>query len=326
LTKNMAMEEPAISFGPVPSRRLGRSLGINNIPPKLCTYSCVYCQLGRTRRMNIERSRFYGPEKVYEDVKARVEILESESERIDFMAFVPDGEPTLDIDLGEEIERLSGLGFPIGVITNSSLIWDAEVREALLMADWVSLKVDAADPETWRAIDRPHGRLDLSMIVEGMKEFSSEYRGDLCTETMLVRGINDSSSELEEIASIVASIGPDRAYISLPLRPPAEKWVEPPGEETLAMALEIMLSRGVRTEILSSLIDGEFTLAGDLREEILRISSVHPIDRASMMDLLRRGGSDQRLLDEMLDSGELVHLEVGGREFFRRNLGDRPNK
>jgi wyosine [tRNA(Phe)-imidazoG37] synthetase (radical SAM superfamily) len=324
LEGGMSQEDPAISFGPVPSRRLGRSLGINNIPPKRCSYSCVYCQLGRTREMTVTRSNFYEPERVFEDVRNRVEKLGRES--IDFLAFVPDGEPTLDKQLGEEINLLSGLGLPVGVITNSSLIWKAEVREALMGADWVSLKVDAFSSEVWKRIDRPHGRLDLQSIVEGMKTFSEEFEGFLCTETMLVEGMNDTKDEMEGIASIIEDIGPERAYLTLPLRPPAEGWASPPGEASVAMALEIMLRRGIRAEVLSTLIDGEFSLAGDLRGEILRITSVHPIDRKSMMELLRKAGSDPEIVDEMVEKGDLLLLEVNGRLFYRRHLETRTRK
>ncbi len=322
----MNQEEPAVSFGPVPSRRLGRSLGINNIPPKLCTYSCVYCQLGRTITMTADRSSFYGPESVYNDVSKRVERLEERGETIDFMAFVPDGEPTLDIDLGKEIEMLADIDIPLGVITNSSLIWDYDVMDALSMVDWVSLKVDAASERVWKRIDRPHGKLELGTILDGILSFSEGFKGYLCTETMLVKSVNDSTDELEGIASIISDIDPERAYLTLPLRPPAENWVRPSEGEPLETALRTMIDHGVRAHMLSDLLEGEFTLAGDLREEILRITSVHPIDKEGMMDILRRTGSDQRIIQDLLDSGELILLELGGKEFYQHNIGSRARK
>ncbi|MFO7742846.1 MAG: radical SAM protein, partial [Anaerolineae bacterium] len=133
-----------IAFGPVPSRRLGRSLGINNIPPKICTYSCAYCQLGRTIKMEVERRPFYEPEDILRHVQDKVEKSEGAGEAIDYLTFVPDGEPTLDANLGHEIELLQPLGIKIAVISNASLVWREDVREELGQADWVSLKVDAA--------------------------------------------------------------------------------------------------------------------------------------------------------------------------------------
>ena len=109
------------AFGPVPSRRLGRSLGINNIPPKVCTYSCIYCQLGRTVRMQSERGAFYAPEEVVRGVEEQVVKAREKNERIDYLTFVPDGEPTLDINLGREMELLRPRGIKIAVISNASL-------------------------------------------------------------------------------------------------------------------------------------------------------------------------------------------------------------
>jgi wyosine [tRNA(Phe)-imidazoG37] synthetase (radical SAM superfamily) len=139
-----------IAFGPVPSRRLGRSLGINNIPAKICTFACVYCQLGNTIKMQVKQDSFYPPEEILEDVEEKVAEARARGEKIDYLAFVPDGEPTLDLNLGKEIELLKSVGIPIAVITNSSLIFKENVREALLLADWVSLKVDAVTEEIWR--------------------------------------------------------------------------------------------------------------------------------------------------------------------------------
>ena len=127
-----------IAFGPVPSRRLGRSLGINNIPPKVCTYSCVYCQLGRTIKMKVERGAFYEPDEILQDVHDKVEKAREAGEVIDYLTFVPDGEPTLDINFGREIELLRPLGIKIAVITNSSLIWREDVREALMKAERIA--------------------------------------------------------------------------------------------------------------------------------------------------------------------------------------------
>jgi wyosine [tRNA(Phe)-imidazoG37] synthetase (radical SAM superfamily) len=137
-----------IAFGPVPSRRLGRSLGINNIPPKVCTYACVYCQVGRTTEMTIGRRTFYDPDEVLQDVQEKISKSDEAGEPIDYLTFVPDGEPTLDTNLGREIDLLTPLGIPIAVITNNSLLSRQDVRDDLVGADWVSLKVDAVGERT----------------------------------------------------------------------------------------------------------------------------------------------------------------------------------
>ncbi len=146
-----------IAFGPVPSRRLGRSLGINNIPPKYCTYGCVYCQVGRTSHMQAERSNFYRPEAIVQDVLNKCKKAQEQEQTIDYLTFVPDGEPTLDIDLGLEILLLKPLGIKTAVITNSSLLWRADVRAEIKNADLISVKIDTVNNETWHKINRPHG-------------------------------------------------------------------------------------------------------------------------------------------------------------------------
>ncbi len=177
-----------IAFGPVPSRRLGRSLGINNIPPKICTYSCVYCQVGKTLRMQVERGPFYEPEEIFKSVKNKVKSARKKGESIDYLTFVSDGEPTLDSNLGHEIDQLKTLGIKIAVITNGSLINRDDVRADLLKADWVSLKFDSIWKTDWRKINRPHAELELELILEGMLDFSKIFSGELVTETMLIHG------------------------------------------------------------------------------------------------------------------------------------------
>ena len=170
-----------IAFGPVPSRRLGHSMGINNIPPKNCTYSCIYCQLGRTKGMQINRKQFYKVDEIVDNVKELVKRAKEKNEPINYLTFVPDGEPTLDINLGKEIESLRNLGIKIAVISNSSLIWQEDVRNELYKADWVSLKVDAVSEKVWHDIDRPHGLLNLEKILDGITEFSRNFKGELAT-------------------------------------------------------------------------------------------------------------------------------------------------
>ena len=163
-----------IAFGPVPSRRLGRSLGINNIPAKICTYSCAYCQVGRTVQMQVERRPYYSPQEIYDEVKEKVERSKSQGLAIDYLTFVPDGEPTLDINLGREIDMLRSLGIRIAVISNASLIWDERVREELSKADWVSVKVDAVEEQIWRHMDRPSPSAEASR--QFCRESSSSQR------------------------------------------------------------------------------------------------------------------------------------------------------
>ena len=165
------MENSAtVVFGPVPSRRLGRSLGINNIPPKVCSYACAYCQVGHTLHKRSRRRAFYAPEEIGCEVESRLEALARKGERVDYLSFVPDGEPTLDENLGRHIETLAKFKIPVAVITNSSLLCLPDTREQLAMADWISLKIDTVDKTVWQTLSRPHGGLDLDSILEGNLE------------------------------------------------------------------------------------------------------------------------------------------------------------
>ena len=163
-------------FGPVLSRRLGRSLGVSPIPAKVCSYTCVYCQLGKAIVMDTERKHYFEPEELVAEVKEKIQQVQAMGGKIDYLTFVPDGEPTLDENLGRTIGLLKPLGLKIAVITNTSLIAEPAVRDALAQADWVSLKVDAVRPEVWHRVDRPHRALKIERILESALSFGSSFR------------------------------------------------------------------------------------------------------------------------------------------------------
>jgi wyosine [tRNA(Phe)-imidazoG37] synthetase (radical SAM superfamily) len=309
-----------IAFGPVPSRRLGRSLGINNIPPKICTYSCVYCQLGRTIQMQVDRRAFYEPEEILQDVQQKLEKARQGDETIDYLTFVADGEPTLDVNLGREIALLRRLG-PVAVITNGSLIWREDVREELEQADWVSLKVDAALEETWRKVNRPHGSLQLASIQAGMLEFARGYAGELVTETMLVGGINDSADDLRKVADFLARLQPARAYLSIPTRPPAERWAQPPGEEIINRAYQVLSEKLDRLEYLIGYEGNAFAFTGDVEEDLLSITAVHPMREDAVSEFLARADADWAVVRRLMAQGQLLELEYKGHQFYLRKLG-----
>lgn len=308
-----------IVFGTVPSRRLGRSLGVNNIPPKICTYSCIYCQIGRTKNMQVRREEFYQPEEIVNEVKAKFAKLEEEKESVDYATFVPDGEPTLDSNLYKEIELLRPYGVKIAVITNASLIWDAEVRKALFKADWVSFKVDAISENIWRGIDRPHRYLKLEAILDGMLEFSTNFRGTLVTETMLIRGVNDGVGEIDKIALFLTMLSPDKCYIGIPTRPPAEKWVKSADEKSINIAYQTF-SRTLNTEYLIGYEGNSFASTGNAETDLLSITSVHPMRKEGVEELLIKANSGWEIVEKLVDEGNLVELEYEGKIFYMRKL------
>jgi wyosine [tRNA(Phe)-imidazoG37] synthetase (radical SAM superfamily) len=309
-----------LAFGPVPSRRLGRSLGINNIPPKICSYSCVYCQIGRTIRLSAERQIFFDPDDLFQQVRDKVAEARRAGEPVDFLTFVPDGEPTLDISLGRTIALLRPLGIRIAVITNGSLLARPDVREDLAGADWVSLKVDAVETDLWRKIDRPHGSLRLPAILEGMLEFSRAYRGELVTETMLVKDLNDGTGAMRDTAKFLASLGPSRAYLAVPTRPPAEEWVEMPDEAVVNRAYQIFREELLHVEYLIGYEGSEFASTRDIEVDLLAITAVHPMREDAVQEFLTRGGADWSLVGNLLAQRRLTMTSYEGHTFYMRRL------
>jgi wyosine [tRNA(Phe)-imidazoG37] synthetase (radical SAM superfamily) len=303
-------------FGPIPSRRLGRSLGVNNIPFKYCTYSCVYCQLGKTDSMTALNRKFYSTGEIFEQTKNKLEKLKQAGEKIDYITFVPDGEPTLDNNLGVTIEKLKTLGIKLAVITNSSLLFDENVRNGLMLSDWVSLKVDTVDPRIWKKINRPHGSLSLELILDGVKQFASEYKETLVTETMLVKGINESLDSIRGTAEFIKTLNSQKAYILVPVRPPAEPYSVPPDENTLNAAYQIFSGLGIDTELLVSDEGVEFTFTSDVEKELLSILAVHPMRTDAVKRFLKKSGSKWDVIENMVKENKIREVTYRQNSYF----------
>ena len=316
----MINEKKLIAFGPVPSRRLGKSIGINNIPPKICTYSCIYCQLGRTKNMQIEQGEFYKPSEIVHAVKDKVKEARTRKEPIDYLTFVPDGEPTLDINLGKEIELLKPLSIKIAVITNASLIWKKDVQDDLRKADWVSLKIDTVSPTIWKRINKPDRSLKLEKIMNGISEFSQGFNGELVTETMIIERVNDPIERIEETANFIAMIKPKKSYISIPTRPPAEHWVKPSKEDIIVRTYNIFKEKGIDVEYLVGYEGNAFAYTGDIEEDILSITSVHPIREDGMRELLKKSGHNWDIVEKLISDNKIVKIEYKNKWFYIRNL------
>jgi len=308
------------AFGPVPSRRLGQSLGVNNIPPKVCTYSCVYCQIGKTEEATDTRRAFYSPEDLADEVSTKVAESKKRGIKIDYLSFVPDGEPTLDINLGRNIDLLRPLGIKIAVLTNASLINREDVQKDLVKADLVSLKVDAGNEKTWRKIDRPYKTLELKTIQNGMYEFAHRFNGDMITETMLLKDINDTHEEIQQIAGVLSRLQPLRSYISIPTRPTALNWVLPASGESLNMAYHIFAENVPLVEYLMGYEGDEFGFSGNIEEDLLSITSVHPMREDSVKEYLSRAGTDWSLITGLLERGSLKKVTYRGTNFYLKKF------
>ena len=310
----------SIIYGPVPSRRLGHSLGINNIPPKACSYSCVYCQLGSTVNMQVDRETFYEPEEIAQSVKEKVKQVREKGEPIDYLTFVPDSEPTLDANLGKEIELLKCLDMKIAVITNASLIWREDVRQDLQKADWVSLKVDTVSKEIWYRINRPQKSLKLEGILGGMVEFANVFKGELTTESMLIQGINDDSGEIERITDFLVGLKPSKAYLAIPTRPPAERTINAANGHTINVAYQIFGKRLSNVEYLIGYEGNAFAFSGNAEEDLLSITSVHPMREEAVIELLRKADAGWGVVEKLIEDGSLMEVEYRGKRFYMRKL------
>jgi wyosine [tRNA(Phe)-imidazoG37] synthetase (radical SAM superfamily) len=311
-----------LAFGPVPSRRLGKSLGINNILPKTCSYSCVYCQLGKTSKIIVNRQLFYKPQDILKEVGRKVDNAAVKTERIDYLTFVSDGEPTLDINLGEEISILRKLGKPIAVITNASLLWIEGVKQDLLNADYVSLKMDAVSDDLWKGLDRPHKDLRLSAILKGIRDFVEVFKGTVVTETMLIDGV-DYANESERIAAFLAELKKlNRVYVAVPTRPPTENYVKPAREEIVNVAFQVFSEKlGVdRVECLIGYEGNAFAFTGDVEEDLLSIMAVHPMRAEAVKRFLRKANVGWQIIEALLAADKLVAVEYEGNRYYMRKL------
>jgi len=217
-------------FGPVLSRRLGRSLGIDMVPLKTCTFNCIYCQLGRTTCQTLDRRAYVPGGQVIGELEEK---LSSLSPAPDYITFSGSGEPTLNSEIGwviREINRLTKI--PIAVLTNGSLFHLEAVRNALQYADLVIPTLDAASPQLFKSINRPHHSLRFSQILSGLRDFRREFAGQVWLAVMLCSGINDDPKEIRRLREILDQIGPDRVQLNTVVRPPAEEFVSPlsPGQ------------------------------------------------------------------------------------------------
>ena len=310
------------TFGPVPSRRLGRSIGINNIPPKVCSYACVYCQLGRAINMQSTRSSFFPAEQICAEVDERLAQLAAD-EQVDYLTFVPDGEPTLDSNLGSIIAALKKHKLPIALITNSSLMGIPEVREQLNELDWISLKVDAVHEDLWRKVDRPHKEIDFHRMMQGMITFSETFQGRLTTETMMIQGMNAKTEEIDAIAEFLERLEPNISYVAIPTRPPAEGSVRPADEEMIGYAYNRFAERVPRVELLIGYEGNAFSHSGDARDDILSITAVHPMREDAVGELLAKDGAGWEVVTQLIEQKKLLHTDFNGHTYYVRRFRDK---
>lgn len=224
-------------YGPVPSRRLGRSLGVDLLLPKSCTVNCVYCQIGSVEPLPPIRKRFVDPAEVEFELRERVE----SGGKTDYITLSGSGEPTLSIDLGRIIRFAKSLDVaPVCVLTNGTFLSDRTVREELYAADVVIPNLDAADKATFDKVNRPHPDIDFDAMIEGIVQFSCEFEGKLLLEIVLLDGLNDSDEHLHKLSKLVHRIKPAGVWVGSVYRPPSEDFAKPVSPEKLDRARGII--------------------------------------------------------------------------------------
>jgi wyosine [tRNA(Phe)-imidazoG37] synthetase (radical SAM superfamily) len=259
-------------FGPVPSRRLGRSLGVDLLPYKTCTFDCIYCDLGRTTHKTISRGFFVSPKEIERELGLALPSLEK---RPDYITLSGSGEPTLNQNLGDIIHSIKRVtSIPLAVLTNGSLLFIEDVRIDLMEADVVLPSLDAVNPLIFECVNRPHPSLKIDELIPGLIQFRKQYRGQIWLEVVLCRGINDDKEEIERLKGVIERIQPDRVQLNTPVRPPAEEFAYP---LTTSQLEEIRERLGDKAEIIS-----EFTAPmgegfdSDKSAEIIQLISRRP--------------------------------------------------
>lgn len=289
-------------FGPVPSRRLGRSLGVDLVPFKVCPYDCIYCQLGRTTKRTVERADYAAPESILAEIDRAMESSPGQ----DVITLSGSGEPTLYSRIGELIPALkSHTGLPVAVLTNGSLLWDPRVREDLAEADIVLPSLDAGDERLFRYVNRPHPAISFERMVRGLQDFRKAYTGQIWLEVFLLAGVTAMEAEVRSIAKIAHTLSPDRVQLNTVTRPPAEGFAHPvPPErmESLAAAFggaaEVLGVARIRSKVHrpATRPDKEERIQELIRrrpctlEDIASGLGIHPLEALKLAESLVRSG------------------------------------
>ena len=307
------MNDHKCVYGPVPSRRLGESLGISPIPKKTCNYSCIYCQLGRTDRMTNTRSEFFPLQQIVDEFRSALKC----GVYFDAVTLVGEGEPTLYSHIGELITEMKKYTKkPAAVITNGALLYEKSLREELSHADIVLPSLDAYDERSFRTINRPCSGLTFEKCFQGLADFSREYTGELWIETMVIDGINDDDESLNRMKNLLKEVRYSRLYINTPVRPPAEENVPPVSPEKMERAVKIL--GGISIDQLVSV--GFYSSEKDDYNAVLGIIRRHPMNQFEIGTFLKtRGNSEGKKILSRLNEDPAVQ-GVEYKEFVTYRL------
>ncbi len=299
-------------FGPVPSRRLGRSLGIDLVPYKTCTYDCIYCQLGPTSERTCERREWVPYEEVLEEIHEKI----SQDGGIDFLTFSGSGEPTLHSRLGEFIRALKqNSSVPVAVLTNGSLLWQREVQDDLLAADLVIPSLDAPDEHLFQRVNRPHPDLSFEQILEGMIRFGERFTGRIWLEVFLLAGITGMESEVKRLARLVRMMKAECVQLLTVTRPPQAEFASPVSRDQLLRFAGLFEGvPAVLPDAASALVDPRFDAS---REQILQLLQRRPctvLDVSRGLSIPRAEAA--KYMEDLFGRGYLKSSTCNGERFY----------
>jgi len=293
-------------FGPVPSRRLGRSLGLDITPYKTCTFNCVYCQLGRTTNKTVQRQEYIAKDSILCELR---DFLPEGGEDTDYITFAGSGEPTLHSGIGEMIDAIKTMtDIPVAVITNGSLLFREDVRDDLLNADLVLPSLDAATTSAFRAVNQPHESLSVDRIIEGLRMFREVFEGEFWLEIMFVRGVNDGTDEITALSDAISIIDPDRVQLNTVVRPPYEDVM--PVDEDEMVRIQEAFGGNFDVEIIAE-------TRIEVRADILPLLERRPLTMDQIAGSLGMHRNEAaKYLRELIEQGAVVETVHGGRRYF----------
>jgi len=299
-------------YGPVPSRRLGYSLGVDILPFKTCSLDCIYCQLGTTERKKVQRNKYFDVDAILGQIKNLI----ASGQRIDYITFSGSGEPTLNVFIGMLIREIKkNTQVPVAVLTNSTLLSQKSVRNALSDADLVVPSLDAATQEIFNRINRPHSSLKIRQVIEGLKIFRQEFSGKIWLEILLVKGVNDSPAHIKKLKKVISEINPDKIQLNTVVRPPAEKFALPLSPRELEKIREFF---GKTAEVVAEFDKIQHRpISHDLKDAILAMVARRPV---TLTDISKSLGKHKNELikycDILLKEGKIKLIIHEGKKFF----------
>jgi wyosine [tRNA(Phe)-imidazoG37] synthetase (radical SAM superfamily) len=299
-------------FGPVPSRRLGRSLGVDLIPPKTCPYNCIYCEVGPTTCQTRERFSFQ-TDNIIEEL---AEYLKAPGVRPDVITLAGSGEPTLNQGLGRIIREIKAMSpIPVAVLTNGALLYDPEVRRELAAADLVLPSLDAVRAETYTVINRPLPELSLDSLLEGLTAFRREYRGRIWLEVMLLKGLNDTKEELTLLRRALEEIAPDKIQLNTAVRPVVADSARPLDQAEMEAAAATL---GGPVEVIASFSRADISGSPRQDDDFVEMLSRRPMTAPDLAQALGLPLVQVvARLKRLQDSGRISHDRYHDEEFYR---------